>query len=249
MCDCVCMCLCVSVCVITLSSTHSVWSVCARARVCVRACVCMSVCVCVHIVTQTLTHLTGERACWCFQVNREPVPRRSQTFWTMLEISDESLSPALVQPSSEFELYNLDLANPPQLTTSIRVSYLQPLRKPDQAKCVTIQKLQMKIVDSFLCTRLECARRQDAQSRNLVWFVVIFSNLYLIFLYALRDLCPSPCSCIKHSIVDAEELPLPSLTLGILDGIRAIIGGGARHWKKHYSTYGFKVAPKLVPGK
>ena len=66
----------------------------------------------------------------------------------------------------------------------------------------------------------------------------------------LRFVCPSPCACIKYSIVEATELSLPScLTLNVLDGIRAVIGGGAEYWKRHYSSYGFDVARRLVPGK
>jgi len=65
----------------------------------------------------------------------------------------------------------------------------------------------------------------------------------------LRYGCPSPCPCVKYSIVEAKDLSLPScLTLDVLDGIRAVIGGGAGYWKRHFSSYGFEVAQRLVPG-
>ena len=85
---------------------------------------------------------------------------------------------------------------------------------------------------------------------NFTFHNICLSDQGFFLLPVLRFVCPSPCSCVKYSIVEATELLLPScLTLNVLDGIRAVVGGGAQYWKRHYSSYGFGVAKRLVPGK
>ena len=74
---------------------------------------------------------------------------------------------------------------------------------------------------------------------------------YLNYTYPhVRYSAPSPCACIKQGLgVTPRDLSTPNgLTLDILDGIRAVIGGGSNHWKRHHASYGFSVAPKMIPG-
>ena len=90
----------------------------------------------------------------------------------MMEVLDDSLTPALVPRSAKVELYVLGSNLPAEVTKFIRISSSVHLQKPtEEAICVEIEELQVKITDSYLCLRPECSRRQDIAFKNRLWSV------------------------------------------------------------------------------
>ena len=71
-----------------------------------------------HKLTPTFIQREREHPCWCFQFNKAPITSTIQSYETVMDITDNSLTPALIPRSAKVEMLSLVQVHRPSIPIS-----------------------------------------------------------------------------------------------------------------------------------